>query len=127
MKGKIRVLLDEKTEYIAVVETLGTKINQLNREIFGDEERIRNLQTNLKEMFDTLGYHLKARSQMLETMKKMKLIKKQKDIDCEVPNPSEKITLDNPEIDLCVSEEEWNRKEELDRKIREEKKNANNR
>lgn len=128
MKGKIRVLLDENTEYMAVVETLGTKINQLNREISNDEERIKSLQNNSKDTFIELGLHLKARNQMLETMKKMKLVKRQKDIDCEGSNPSEKIPLDNPEIDLCVSEEEWNRKEELDRKIREEeeKKNANN-
>jgi hypothetical protein len=127
MKGKIRVLLDEKTDYMAVVETLGSKINQLNREILSDEERIKSTQTTLKEMFGTLSYHLKGRSQMLETLKRMKLVKKQKDIDCVVTNPSEKITLDNPEIDLCVSEEEWNRKAESDRLRREEeKRNANN-
>lgn len=127
MKGKIRVLLDEKTDYMAVVETLGTKINQLNREILGDEERIKSTQSTLKEMFNTLSYHLKGRSQMLETLKRMKIVKKQKDIDCVVTNPSEKITLENPEIDLCVSEEEWNKKAELDRLRREEeKRNANN-
>jgi hypothetical protein len=124
MKGKVRVLLDDKTDYIAVVETLGSKINQLNRDIRQDEENARNLQNNLGEIYQMLTSHLKARSQMLETLKKLKTVKRQKDIDVEVHNPSEKLTLENPEYELCVSEEEWNRLEEADkiRKLREEEK-----
>jgi superfamily I DNA and RNA helicase len=122
MRGKIRVLLDDKTEYIAVVETLGSKINQLNTQIRRDEENARNLQNNLQEMYHTLTSDLKARDQMLETLKKLKTVKRQKDIDVEVHNPSEKLNLENPDIELCTTEEEWNALEEADkiRKLREE-------
>jgi formamidopyrimidine-DNA glycosylase len=122
MKGKIRVLIDEKTEYIAVVETLGSRINQLNRDIQNDEENVKHIQNNLQEMYETLVSHLKARGQMLETLKKMKTVKKTKDIDVEVHNPSEKISLENPEIQICISEEEWKRWEEIDREITEREK-----
>jgi hypothetical protein len=125
MKGKIRVLIDENTKYSALAETLVDKISQLNKEILQDENFIRNLQTDLQATYKALEEHLKARSQMLETLDRMKTIKKIKHIDGEVLNPSEKLSLENPEVEVCWKEDDWKAKEERDKKEGKEMPNKN--
>jgi hypothetical protein len=112
MKNKIKYLLDEEKvkKYSEILPILLNELRNANSEITIRQENIEEEKQNLKFNLQDLGTYVNRRNQVMAIIKDLGLIKDTKIMGNPKVNPTERVSVSNPQIVICLSEKKWNKR-----------------
>jgi len=110
------LIKEDKEEYSRILSTLENRLEALNNWVDGKEMEIKRVQRELKNLTESLNDYIQEREEIIETLKKLGLISKKKIIGDLNISPSERISLDNPIIELITEKERWKEIEEEEKR-----------